>query len=87
MKKFLEYITARTLAGIKVRLWMAVGMSAVALLINFLYVSQEFDRLPQEVPVLFDTDGNISLWGHKSMINDFAEVRTIKKNSISYEQI
>lgn len=77
MKKILEYLTARTQAGINARLWMAIGMSAVALLVNFFYITPEFDRLPQEVPVLFDAEGNITLWGHKSLIDDFAEIRTI----------
>lgn len=77
MKKILTYLTARSEEGIKARLWMAVGMSAIALLLNFFYITPEFDRLPQEVPVLFDADGNITLWGHKSLIDDFAEIRTI----------
>lgn len=77
MKKILYYLTARTQAGIRVRLWMAVLMSVTALLVNVFYIKEEFDRLPQVVPVLFDMYGEIVGWGHRSLISDYAEIRTI----------
>ncbi|MBQ0020612.1 MAG: hypothetical protein KBT39_08850 [Bacteroidales bacterium] len=77
MKKILEYLTARSEKGIKIRLWFAILMSVAALLFNVLCISPEFDRLPQEVPLLFDVEGNVSVWGHKSMITDFAGLRAL----------
>lgn len=73
--KIMEYITARSEAGISIRLWMAVLMAVVTLLVNVFYVAPEFDLLPQEVPLLFDMYGDVAEWGHKSNINDYAEIR------------
>lgn len=77
MKKILHYLTARSEKGIKTRLWFAVLMSVAALLFNVFCISPEFDRLPQEVPLLFDIEGNVAEWGHKSMITDFAGLRAL----------
>ena len=75
MKKLLYYLTARSHAGIKARLWMAVGMSVVALLFDFCFLQEEFDRLPAYVPLLFSVDGEIAEWGDKSMLDHFNEIR------------
>lgn len=75
MRKILEYLTARTQTGITARLGMAVLMSVAALLVNVFYIRDEFDRLPQVVPFLFDADGEIIGWAKRSHISDFAELR------------
>lgn len=75
MKKLLYYLTARSHAGIKVRLCMAMAMSVVALLFDFFYLQEEFDRLPAYVPLLFDVEGEIAEWGDKSMLDHFNELR------------
>lgn len=75
MKKLLYYLTARSHAGIRVRLWMAVAMSVIALLFDFIYLQEEFDRLPEYVPLLFDLNGEIAEWGHKAMLDDLNETR------------
>ena len=75
LKKLVYYMTARTHAGIRVRLWMAVVMSVAALLFDFLYLQAEFDRLPDYVPLLFDLNGEIAEWGNKAMLNGLNETR------------
>lgn len=75
LKKLVYYMTARTHAGIRVRLWMAVVMSVAALLFDFFYLQDEFDRLPEYVPLLFDLNGEIAEWGHKAMLDDLNETR------------
>ena len=77
MKKILSYLTARSEKGIKTRLWFAVLMSVAALLFNVLYISPQFEQLPQEVPLLFEVNGDVAEWGHQSMITDFAVHRAI----------
>lgn len=77
MKKIIEYLTARNEIGIKLRLWMAMIMSVAALLVNVFYIAPEYDRLPQVVPLFFDMFGEIAEWGHKSMLNDYAEIRIV----------
>lgn len=75
MKKILEYLTARTRAGINARLWMAVLMSVAALLVNVFYIAPQYDILPYTVPLFFDMYGNVAEWGNRSEINHFAEIR------------
>ena len=75
MKKLFYYLTARSHAGIKVRLWMAMLMSVVALLFDFLYLQEEFDRLPAYVPLIFDIEGEIATWGDKSVLDCYNEIR------------
>lgn len=75
LKKLVHYMTARTHAGIMVRLCMAVGMSVVALLFDFFYLQDEFDRLPAYVPMLFNVDGDIAEWGDKAALDCFNEIR------------
>lgn len=75
LKKLVYYMTARTHAGIMARLWMAAGMSVAALLFDVFYLQDEFQRLPAYVPLLFDLNGNIAEWGHKSMLDGFTELR------------
>lgn len=77
MNKYMKYLMARSREGIKIRLWFAVGLAVISLLINLFYIKPEYDRLPQVVPVFFDMYGNIAEWGHRSMLNDFAEIRII----------
>ena len=77
MKKILTYLTARSEEGIRIRLWFAILMSVAALLFNVFFISPEFDRLPQEVPMLFDVNGDVAEWGHKSEIIDFAGHRAL----------
>lgn len=75
VRKLMVYMTARTQTGITARLWMAVVMSVCALLFNIFYLEEEFDRLPAFIPLLFDIEGNIAGWGHKSMLNGYTELR------------
>lgn len=77
IKKLMYYMTARTECGIRVRLCMAVVMSTAALLFDIFYIQEEFDRLPDTVPLFFDIDGNIAEWGHKSMLYGYTEVRVM----------
>lgn len=77
MKKVLEYLTARTQAGITARLWIAVLMSVAALLVNVFYISPEFDLLPQVVPLLFDVNGEIAEWGDRSLMSNFTVLRIV----------
>lgn len=76
IKKISKYITARSLVGIRVRLWMAVLMSVGALLINFFYIKPEYDILPPIVPLSFTMEGEIAEWGRRSLLSDYAEMRT-----------
>lgn len=73
--KLMAYMIARTQAGINARLWMAVVMSVCALLFNVFFLQEEFDSLPDFVPIEFDAEGNISVWGSKTMLNGFSELR------------
>lgn len=75
VKKLVYYMTARTQTGIAVRLWMAIVMAVCALLFDFLYLQEEFDRLPSYVPVLFDLNGETAEWGDKDMLDWFNEIR------------
>ena len=77
IKKFFNYFTARSMKGIKTRLWIAILTSVCALLINFFYIKPEYDILPPIVPLSFTMDGEITEWGHRSIISDYAEIRTI----------
>lgn len=74
-KKLVYYMTARTHAGIMVRLCMAIVMSVAALLFEILYLQEEFQSLPDYVPLLFNLEGEIAEWGHKSMLEGFTEMR------------
>lgn len=75
IKGLLEYMTARSQKGITVRLWMAVAMTVCALLFEAFYLKDEFDRLPAYVPLIFDIDGNVVEWGHKSMLSGYVGLR------------
>lgn len=75
MKKILTYLTARSREGINCRLWSAVAMSVVALLYEVFFLQEEFDHLPDYVPLLFNLNGEIAEWGHKSMLDGFTEMR------------
>lgn len=74
-KKLVFYLTARTHAGIMARLYMAVAMSVAALLFEVFSLQDEFQRLPAYVPLLFNLEGEIAEWGHKSMLEGFTEMR------------
>lgn len=75
IKKLMEYMTARSQKGITVRLWMAVAMTVCALLFEAFYLRDEFDRLPAFVPLIFDIDGNVAEWGHKSVLSGYTDLR------------
>lgn len=75
IKKIVYYMTARTRGGIAARFWMAVVMSVVALLFDVFFLQSEFDHLPAYVPVLFNIYGDVTGWGHKSMLEGFTEAR------------
>ena len=75
MKKILTYLTARSREGINCRLWLAVAMSVAALSYEVFFLQEEFDHLPAYVPLLFNLNGEIAEWGHKSMLNGFTEMR------------
>ena len=76
-QKIVFYLTARTHAGIMVRLWMAVAMSVVALLFDVFYLQGEFQHLPAYVPMLFNLEGEIAQWGHRSQLEGFTEIRIV----------
>lgn len=76
MKKILEYLAARTPAGITARLWVAVLVTVAALLTNALYIAPQYDHLPAVVPLFFDIDGNVAEWGNRSEISHYAGIRT-----------
>lgn len=73
----LECLTARSARGICIRLWMAVLMSAAALIYNVFFISPELAKLPMRVPVLFDIYGEVAEWGHKTELYDYAIYRSI----------
>lgn len=75
IKKITYYVTARTHGGITARLWTAVVVSVAALLLDFFYLGAEFQKLPAQVPLLFDVYGEIAVWGDKSELSGFAEAR------------
>lgn len=74
-KKLVFYLTARTHAGIMARLYMAVAMSVAALLFEVFSLQDEFQRLPAYVPLLFNLEGEIAEWGHKSQLEGYTELR------------
>lgn len=71
----LTYMMARNEKGITARLWMAVLMSVAALLVNIFYIDPAFDHLPSIVPLYFTADGEIAEWGHRSLIDDYDDIR------------
>lgn len=75
--KLMQYLVARSQTGITARLWMAILMSVAALLVNVFYIDPAYDSLPSIVPIEFDVDGEIDVWGHKTMLDDYAEVRIV----------
>lgn len=75
IKKIVYYFTADTQTGIATRLWMAVLTSAAALLFNVFFLQVEFEQLPENVPLLFDINGEIAETGHKSMLSGYTEAR------------
>lgn len=75
MKKIIRYLTARSREGINCRLWLAVVMPVVALSYEIFYLQDEFEQLPAYVPLLFNLNGEIAEWGHKSMLSGFTEMR------------
>lgn len=66
---------ARDKTGIRVRLWMAVLMSVAALLVNIFYIDPAYDSLPSIVPITFTPEGDIATWGHRSIIDDYDDIR------------
>lgn len=76
-KKLMSYLVARSQTGITARLWMAILMSAVALLVNVFYIDPAYDSLPTIVPIEFNADGDIAVWGHKTALDDYAGVRIV----------
>lgn len=75
--KLMQYLVARSQTGITARLWMAVLMSVAALLVNVFYIDPAYDSLPAIVPIEFNADGEIDVWGHKTILDDYAEVRIV----------
>lgn len=75
IKKIAYYVTARTQGGITARLWMAVVMSVGALLVDVFYLQAELQKLPTQVPLLFDIYGDIAEWGDKSALEGYTELR------------
>lgn len=75
VKKLVRYFTANTQTGITFRMWMAVLAPVCALLFEVFYLQEEFQRLPTQVPLLFDVYGNVAEMGDKSSLEGFTEAR------------
>lgn len=75
IKKIAYYVTAQTPGGITARLWMAVVMSVGALLVDVFYLQSELQKLPTQVPLIFDIYGEIAEWGDKSALEGYTELR------------
>lgn len=73
----LRFLTARTSKGISIRLWIAVTMAIAALLYNIIVISPELANLPVRIPVLFDIQGEVAQWGHRSQVYDYAVWRSV----------
>lgn len=77
VETFLQCLTARTPKGINIRLWMAATMAVAALLYNIFVISPQLANLPVKIPVLFDIQGEVAQWGHRSQVYDYAMLRTV----------
>lgn len=75
MKKIVYYFTANTPTGINFRLWMAMLAPVCALLFEVFYLQEEFQKLPTQVPLLFDVYGNVAEMGDKSSLEGYTEAR------------